>query len=132
MEIVGMKPTLSSVMVSAERVSRVMRQASFFFVPASRKECASTTAPVIHCKYSSNEIEMLRLTWEICVAHEELSSPSVSVTNHCTCSNSPCSRHLPKVAPLQNFETPQGVLMEKVMERREVSANGTKLMWWKG
>jgi len=39
--------TLSSVIVADRRESTVMSTASFFFVPLSLRECASTAAPVL-------------------------------------------------------------------------------------
>jgi hypothetical protein len=41
--------TFNSVIASVDNVSRVTKTASFFFVPASRREWASTAAPVGVC-----------------------------------------------------------------------------------
>jgi hypothetical protein len=68
------KHALSSSMVDCRRVSKHMSAASFFDVPQSRRECASTAAPVhavslVH--RSSNALSCL-LTWQIRICHNKL------------------------------------------------------------
>jgi hypothetical protein len=65
---------LSFVIASADKVSKVIKTANFFFVPASRKEWARTAAPACCCQIciELGQNFQWHYTWEICIVHDEL------------------------------------------------------------